>query len=176
MNLDDLKSGWQQAGEPKPDDVLRKMMTKHPAIRRIRVKLVIESVALAALLALYYDAFDGDRKPLYANLLLIISALCYLLTDLAGLFALAPPDTGNGLRDGVEKYLRSLARLSRFAQISAFLYAAGLLAFFASVIPEEKTGFLLLAGVFLFIPFLLSARQWNRHLEQVRTTLGSFSG
>ncbi|SDN05943.1 hypothetical protein [Siphonobacter aquaeclarae] len=174
MNLDDLKSGWQQASDPKKEETLRQMMVTHPSVRRIRIKLLIEVLAMAVLLALYYDAFDGAQKPLYANVLLVVSALCYLLTDLAGLFVLALPDAGTGLRESLVRYLTSLRRFSLLAQGAAIAYAAGLLVFFASVVPPEKYGFLALAGGLLLVPFYFSARQWQGHLKQVQATLLSF--
>ena len=67
MELDDLKSGWQNAGgDLKSETDLQRMtrIANHPSIKKIRTKLIIESIVLLLILFIYYDWFDGNKKQL----------------------------------------------------------------------------------------------------------------
>src|SRR5687768_11128709 len=87
MEQNDLKSMWQ-SDRPvvKNNDVLLSMMQEknHPVLKSIRKQLIIEFIAFSVLLFVYYDFFDGDRKPVYANILLIAALLLILGHNIFG--------------------------------------------------------------------------------------------
>ena len=54
MEFDDLKSNWQHAGKPTKSVAELQLMTRvqqHPRLRRIRLKLLIETVLISAFFA-----------------------------------------------------------------------------------------------------------------------------
>src|SRR5664279_1488164 len=107
MELNDLKSNWQNAGgASKSECELQKMtkITRSPAIQRIRKKLIIETIALLMFSVVYYDWFDGDKKPVYANVLLLSSVLLYILNDVIGYIAIANPISGLNLKLSIQNY------------------------------------------------------------------------
>ena len=65
MELTDLKSGWQNAGEAfknEADLLNMTRITNHPSLKKIRMKLIAETIFLLFFLVIYYDWFDGDKK------------------------------------------------------------------------------------------------------------------
>ena len=74
MDLDKMKSSWRQAGTniKSQDELLT--LTKfggQPGIRNIRIKFLTEFILLLIFMLIYYNAFDGDLKPLWVNIILI---------------------------------------------------------------------------------------------------------
>ena len=58
MELNDLKSGWQNAGGVfKSQEDLQRMtkVTNHPSLKKIRAKLIAETIGLTLFLFIYYD-------------------------------------------------------------------------------------------------------------------------
>jgi len=87
MELEDLKSDWQNGLiAEKSEDDLQKMtrITNHPTLKRIRTKLIIETISFVLFLVVYYDWFDGDKKPFYANAFLVVSLLFFIANDVVG--------------------------------------------------------------------------------------------
>ncbi|MCH5716072.1 hypothetical protein [Niabella hibiscisoli] len=117
MELNELKSGWKNAGGYlRTEEELGKMtkMMNHPVIKRIKTKLLIQTVALLAFLFVYYDWFDGDKKPLYANLALVTGLVLYVLNDIMGYLSLTKPVGKSNLKQSVWDYLARVKRLSFF--------------------------------------------------------------
>ena len=118
MELDEFKSGWRNAGNRiKSQEDLEKMtkLVNHPVIKRIKTRLAIQIVVLLLFLLVYYDWFDGDQKPLYANLALVTGLVLYVLNDVAGYLSLMKPVGESNLRQSVWDYLMRVKRLSFFS-------------------------------------------------------------
>src|SRR5688572_21043177 len=124
MELNDLKSGWQNAsGDSKSEADLRRMtrIVNHPSIRKIRTKLIIEIIVLLIFLFIYYDWFDGDKKPFYANLALVVGLLLYIFNDVIGYISIVRPIRGTNLKLSLENYLSRIKQLSISSVIITFL-------------------------------------------------------
>jgi hypothetical protein len=179
-----MKSTWQNAGDSlrsKADLERMTKVTNHPSLKRIRTKLAVETIALMVILPLYKDWFDGDKKPLFANVLLLGGALLYILNDVIGYISIATPMRGKNLAASIRNYLARIKRLSVLSLITSFLYGASLTIFFASVINFTKEKYLILAGIIiaLVVSIYLSFRTWNRwikNLEQQVTDLNLSEG
>ena len=173
MELKNLKSGWQNAGVALKSEVdILKMtkLTNHPSLKTIRKKLLIETLLLIFLSVVYYDWFDGNKKPFYANLLLITALLLYIANDVIGYISLVRPVRGVNLKLSIEKYLHSIRRLSVFSLGVSFLYSISLIMFFTSVIDftREKRFILLGMIVILSQAILWSARVWNKRIKTLK--------
>ncbi len=154
MELEDLKSNWQNSGSTiKTETDLQKMtkLKRHPSIKKIRVKLIVETIALIFFLLIYYDWFDGDKKSFIINVLLVTSVLLYLLNDVIGYVALLRPVRGINLKVSIQNYLVGIKRISVFSLAVSFLYSICIIVFFTSVIQFTNQKKLLLAGIIIVL-------------------------
>ena len=179
MELNDLKSNWQNAGGPfRSEADLLKMtkITHHPSLKKIRKKLIAESIFLVMFLVVYYDWFDGDKKPFYANMVLAAGLLLYLANDMIGYFAIAKPISGLNLKLSITNYLGRIKRLAAFSLFSSFLYSISLIVFFTSVIhfTREKRFLLLGMLIILFQLMLWSFRVWTKWIKNLRQQVKDF--
>ncbi len=179
MELNDLKSNWQNAGGSfkRESDLLN--MTKiihHPALKKIRVKLIAETIFLLFFLTIYYDWFDGGKKPFYANIVLVTGLLLYVANDIIGYVAIAKPINGLNLKLSVTKYFVRVKRLAIFSLVFSFLYSISLIVFFTSVIhfTREKRLLLVALAVILFQLMFWSFRMWNRRIKSLQQQVKDF--
>ncbi len=179
MDLNELKSGWQKAGGSfKSEADLRRMtrIMNHPSIKKIRTKLVIEIIVLLFILFIYYDWFDGDQKPFYANLALVAGLLLYIVNDVIGLICILKPVNTMNLKESVAEYLMRVKRLSVFSVIIAFLYSISIMIFFASAInfTKEKGLVLVFSSVIMFQLILLSFNVWKKRIDNLKQQVADF--
>jgi hypothetical protein len=179
MELNDLKSNWQNAGGAYKSeaDVLR--MTKiahHPSLKKIRVKLIVETIFLLLFLIVYYDWFDGNKKPFYANMILVAGLLLYIANDVVGYFAIAKPISGLNLKLSIGNYFARIKRLAIFSLAFSFLYSISVIIFFTSVIhfTREKRFLLFGLSIILLQLMLWSFRVWTRRIKNLRKQIKDF--
>jgi hypothetical protein len=176
MDLTNLKSTWKNAGEAvKSEADLQRMTTlaNHPSLRKIRVKLLVEVIALTVFLFLYKDAFDGDQKPLIANILLVSSIVLYLTNNIIGYISVARPVTNGNLKMSLENYFIRIKRLAILSLLVSFLYSIALIFFFTITITFSPAKYLILIGVVITTGILTyfsfrNWRQWIKKLGQQR--------
>jgi len=172
MELDDLKSSWQSAGEgfKKEADILAMTrVSNHPSLKRIRRKLVFEAIILSFMLVVYYDWFDGDKKPVYANVLLVSSLLLYIVNDIVGYISMLNPVNGASIKLSIENYLVRIKRLAVCSLVFSILYSASLILFFTSVIKfTREKNFILLGMLILLTQLMLwSHRVWRNWIRRL---------
>lgn len=180
MELNDLKSGWQNAvGEFKSEEDLQRMtrIVNHPSIKKIRTKLVIETIVLLFFLFIYYDWFDGNKKPFYANLSLVVGLLLYIFNDIIGYFAIIRPIRGANLKLSIQNYLMRVKRLSISSIIITSLYSLSIIIFFTSVITFTKEKGLLLVFSLVVVCQLifLSFRMWRKWIKNLKLQAKDFN-
>jgi hypothetical protein len=181
MELNDLKSAWHEADESSgatKERLLFMLQEKnHPVLRKVRRQLIIETAGWLTLLGAYYTMFDADKKPLWANILLIISILMSIIHNVTGYTASRHIITGNTIKQSLENYLSRLKRYSVVSVVSRLIFGAGLLAFFSSGINFTANKYTLLAILILAVLFqcLLLYRVWVRRLRRIGDTIKSFT-
>lgn len=180
MDLNELKSGWQKAGGAFKSEADLQRMTKimhHPAMKKIRTRLIIEVIVLLFILFIYYDWFDGHQKPLYANLALSAGLLLYIANDVMGFISLMKPIRKTNLKDGIQEYLMRLKRLSVFSVIIAVLYAISIMIFFTSTISftKEKGLVLVFSSVIMLQLILLSFNVWKKRIHKLEQQVADFN-
>jgi hypothetical protein len=180
MELNDLKSGWQTADSAFTNEADLHKMTQvihHPSLKKIRTKLIVETISLVFFLFVYYDWFDGDKKPFTVNVLLVSSLLLYVLNDVIGYFSIARPIRGRNLKLSIQNYLLMIKRLSVFSVIISFLYSISIIIFFTSVIDFTKEKRLILAGIIvvLFQMILLSFKIWAKRIKNLKQQVNDFN-
>jgi hypothetical protein len=180
MELNDLKSGWQNAGENFKSEADLRRMTKivnHPSIKKIRAKLIVETILLLFFLFIYYDWFDGDKKPFYANLALVVGILLYIFNDVIGYVSITRPIRGTNLKLSLQNYLMRIKRLSISSVIITFLYSISIIIFFTSIITftKEKGLMLVFSTVVVVQLILLSLRIWAKWIKKLKLQVKDFN-
>lgn len=179
MELDELKSGWKSAGSRlKSEEDLEKMtkMVNHPVVKRIKTRLTIQIVALLLFLLVYYDWFDGDQKPLYANGALIAGLALYMLNDIVGYISLTMPVGDANLKQSVIDYLTRVKRLSFFSLLVTLLYSSAIMIYFTSTIvfTKEKGLVLLFSTIIIVQLIILSSKLWERWIKKLKQQKADF--
>lgn len=180
MELDNLKSNWKKVGAGKKGQNELSIMTNvknHPNIKKIRIKLIIETILIIVFLAVYYDGFDGATKPLWANLLLIVTTVSYIIVRFIGWLVLRNPIKGDNLKTSLINFQNKLKRMAISVLVTSFLFGSSIILFFASSIDFTKGKYLMLAGMVLSLILLvyLSSRNWFKRVEGINTTLIDFN-
>jgi hypothetical protein len=176
MQPDNLKQQWQNVNSSiKTQNELKSMMFegRHPALKGMRRQVTIETVSSCVLLAVYYDIFDGDRKPFTVNLLLQIAIIVGIILGLIG-YAMARRSVDDkNLIQSLQKKLANLKTYAIVAVAGRFFWAMSLLIFFASVVTFDSTrNWLLIAAVSGFaIQLFFLSKIWIRRIGQLRNTI-----
>ena len=87
MELTELKQVWDTVEIPvKSTDDIKLMLSEnnHPVLKKIRKQLTIEIIGWSVFLICYYSMFDGDHKPIWINIILVVSVLLPLIHNLLG--------------------------------------------------------------------------------------------
>ncbi|QEH42886.1 hypothetical protein [Chitinophaga sp. XS-30] len=176
--MDQLKAAWKGIQTDKTAQApLRAMLqeNRHPVLKSIRRQMIIEIVAFSAILLVYYDFFDGDRRPFYLNLLLAGALLFAIVHSITGYRLARRKIAGDNLRQALEKALSSLQRFAVISVTSRITTAVCLLLFFCATITFNAAKYLLLAGliVVLVIQGWILVRMWAKRIRQLRSTIGS---
>jgi hypothetical protein len=176
MDMNELKSDWQNASSPKHNEKELAAMTtvgKHPQLRRIQVKLVIESVFLILFLPTYYDALDGERRPLWLNLIFLASVLLYILNDVAGFINITQLTRGKSILDALKSLDTRLKKLKVFSLFTSTLFGLSLIAFLSSGITFTALKLAILAGILATMAILMyvSHRIWNQWIARISASI-----
>ena len=174
MENDQLKSMWSNLGDtPKDQQTLKTMKSAH-SFRKMRRQLLIETIAFILFLIVYYDFFDGDKKPLYANIALIAAALFVIIHSFLGYKLATTALHGDTIRHSLTN---SLSRLRKYAFISVssrVFAAACLLIFFTSVIKFTSYKYISLS-IILAIFCLQIIMLWNIWKKRIRKLEGDIT-
>lgn len=178
--MNELKTGWANAGhhfKKKEDLEKMKKMIRHPVIKRIRTRLLMQVAALSLFLLVYYDWFDGDKRPMYANLALVTGLVMYLLNDILGYLLLIKPVGEASLKQSLLEYLTRVKKLSVLSVMVTLLYSTSLFVFFTATIAfsKEKWLTLLFSTVIVFQLIRLSSRLWSRWIKKLNQQIADFS-
>lgn len=179
MEQDALKSAWQNmnAGQ-KTNAELSSMMREqtHPVLKRIRKQLMLEAIFFTIFLFVYYDFFDGDRKPVYANVLLVSAMLLAIIHNIAGYMLTTRSVKGDTIKQSLQGQLLKMKKYAMVSVAGRVLIAACLLFFFISVITFNAGKYWILAGliVLIVIQIALLTAIWVKRIRQMKTTIDLF--
>ncbi len=179
MENDALKSAWQDLPTPqKSNPELKSILheSAHPVLKGIRRQLLIELVGFTAFLLVYYDFFDGDRKPLYANMLLVSAMLLVMAHNIAGYLLTRRGIKGNTIRQSLEDRLGDMKTYAIVSVALRVLAAACLWFFFMSVVTFDAHRYWLLAVVVVLVLVQITAlsRIWLGRLKRMREVIADF--
>jgi len=172
MDLQSLKAGWNKMNyTAKNEKELEKMtaVKNHPVLKRIKTKLVVETLAVSLFLMLYYNGFDGAEKPIFANVLLIFGAAAYILNGVLSFQTIQKPIQGDSLNHSIKNYFNKIKTISKISIGISIFYSCCLLLFFGSTINfnTEKKWILLFFIIVLIQAFFWSSRIWRSWLKKL---------
>ncbi|WP_026629228.1 hypothetical protein [Dyadobacter alkalitolerans] len=170
MNIDELKNDWKNL---KPENT---GMKEQPMIKRgnnqlnaIRLRLAIEMVSYVLFLAVYYTMFDGDKKPVYANFLLVGSFFMVIIHSLMGYLAAKNIVSGEDILQSMTNYHEKLKGYAMVSLLTRTVSLICLLIFFVSSIEldTEKNwtlfGLALLVGIQAYINYKI----WSARIKRI---------
>lgn len=178
MDKDPLISAWGSAGAVRKNTPELTSMIRekdHPVLRSIRKQLLIETIVFGIFLFVYYDFFDGDRKPFYANLLLAGAMLLLIAHNIIGYLFTKRPLRGDNIKKSLIVYHQQLKRYAIISIMGRTLMAVCLLLFFTAEISFHGNKSWMLAVIILLFIVQLSLLSgiWNRRLGKIRRTIRS---
>ncbi|WP_157986649.1 hypothetical protein [Chitinophaga alhagiae] len=179
--MDALRSAWQHLpGSEKQPQELRGMLQEgqHPVLKQLRRQVIIESLLFSIFLAVYYNMFDGHRRPFWLNALLVAGVLLVVLHGLAGYFNAKRPVKAAGLQQALAARLRQLKTFAILSVALRVLSMACILLFFTYTITftvekEIILGWVVLATV---IQFIILAALWNRRIRRLGEAVEELKG
>lgn len=179
MDIDDLKSDWQSAGQESLSEKELAMMTRvrnHPTLRKLRVKFMTEIAGLTAFLFLFYDGFDGAEKPLIINISLVISIIIYITNNALSYFHIQNPLVSGNIREALAKQIRSLKKLAVLSLTSSAVYAAALIFFltYQTAFTQRKYIILSVLIITFLLLFYYSWITWQRKITHFRQLEADF--
>ncbi len=179
MELNELKSTWNTVKTPAVSIKEIQMMlseNKHPVLKDIRKQLTIEIIGWSIFLACYYTMFEGDKKPVWINILLVLSILLPITHNLMGYRFSKYLVQGTNIQESLKNYLSKVKTYAIISILSRQIYLTGLLLFFIYGISFNTNKYLALAMIILIflIQLVISCRMWATRLKNLGNTLQSF--
>lgn len=180
MELDQLKSTWNALDTPaKTAQELKTMLleNQHPVLKDIRKQVTIEIAGWSAFLLCYYTMFDGQEKPIWANLMLINSICCSLVHNAAGYNFSKYLVRDKDIKTSLQHYLSKIRNYALFAVFTRFLSFAGFLVFFTINIQFNTYKYLILAVLIVILTGQLVwlSRLWQKRLSTMRNAVSTFA-
>lgn len=168
METNDLLHAWK-AAEFEPV----KIKVVNPVLQRMRRQLLIEAVAFIVFLVVYYDFFDGDRKPLYANVLLAGAMILAIGYNLLGYVFAKRVIEGESVRGALEVQVRKLKRYAYLSVAGRAMMISCVVGFFCTVIVFNPVKYLMLGGLVVICMVLLymMGEMWRRRIRQLELVL-----
>lgn len=149
---------------------------KHPVLKDIRKQLTIEIIGWGIFLLCYYSMFDGDKKPVWINILLVLSILLPITHNLMGYRSAKYLVQGTNIHESLKNYLSKVKIYAIISIISRQIYLTGLLLFFTYGLSFNRSRYILLVAVLLIflIQLIISCRIWAKRLKSLGNSLNSF--
>lgn len=180
MDINDLKSEWQSAGNSSVDVEKLKLMTKvnqHPALKKLRTELFFDTLILTAFLVFFYDGFDGNKKPILVNAFLIASILIYIGNNVFGYILIKNPVKAENILASLEQHVVVLKRLSVTTIIASVLYATTFTLFFTISLPSSPKKYIAIAVMIIIFGAVRYAnyKRWQNKIDHFHQLLNEFN-
>lgn len=181
MNFDDLKwneSDFQEEQVSKEAMIAMLNVNNHPALKRIRMQLIVESALGIIFLVFYYDFFDGHLRSTIWNVLLILAIGLIPVHNLLGYEVIKNPINGINVINSLKFYLGKIRRysyVSIFARIFALIIIFG---YFLSGLESFETRHYWSVGLLLMpigIQVYLLRQVWAKRIDAIALKYEQFT-
>lgn len=148
----------------------------HPVLKGIRKQLIIETVIFTLFLFVYYDFFDGHRKPLFANVVLVMGLLVAIIHNILGYVLTRRPVMGDTIKESLKVKLASLKTYAVVSVGCRVLVAGCLLLFFMQVVRFTMEKYWMLAAILLvfIVQLVLLGRIWMKRIKRLKAVSDDF--
>lgn len=152
---------------------LRGMIQQHPARKGMRRQMIIEMAALVVFLIVYYDFFDGARRPVASNVLLVAAVGLVILHNAAGYFFSRRVLDGAHLQEMVGRYLQAMRRFAVLSVAARVGMVVCMLLFFCSglVMTGGKMGMIIVVSLIAAGQMIWLGAIWRKRIRDIRATL-----
>jgi hypothetical protein len=176
MDQKDLISAWQAVdAAPKKNTELNSIIQqrRQRVFKRMRKQLLIETLTFIVFLFVYYDFFDGDRKPIYTNMLIIVSMLLVIALNITGYMLAKRSMRGDNIKQSLNEYLSKVKLYAVLSVAGRALMAGCLLLFFTSVIKFNANKYWILAGIIaiLVVQLIALSGMWLKRIGQLKGSI-----
>jgi hypothetical protein len=173
MDQDALLSSWRAANDaPKNSLELKRMISekRHPVLKGIRRQLLIEIIAFTVFLFVYYDFFDGDRRAVYVNVLLVGAILLVIIHNIIGYVMTIQQVKGDNIMQSLHHHLSNMKMYAVTSVTCRTLMTGCLLFFFTSniVFNAHKYWMLMSVIVILIVQMAWLSGIWFRRIRQIK--------
>jgi len=180
MEPDELKHAWDTIETPiKSTGDIKLMLSenRHPVLKKIRMQLTIEIIGWSVFLMCYYTMFDGNYKPIWVNITLIISVLLPLIHNLMGYRFAKYLVNGTTIKESLKNYLSKVKIYAVVSITCRVFFMIGLLLFFThglSFNTKKYISFAIIILIFLIQLFLIY-RLWTKRLNNLKNAVAVFN-
>jgi cation transport ATPase len=176
MENDFLKSAWRRkATEDKNTQDLEKIIRDrgHRVVKKVRRQLIIEVIATVSFLIVYYDFFDGDKKPFLANTFLVMALVFMAGQNIVAFIQFRSEIKGENIGELLNDRVYKMKMYVIGSSILRLLVASSFLVFFVSVIKFTVVKYLILAGAILFFLIQLGVfiRTWSKRIGHMKEAI-----
>ncbi|RPE08467.1 hypothetical protein EGT74_15590 [Chitinophaga lutea] len=168
---------------PKKQEELKGMLLegRHPVLRQLRRQVVIEVSLFTAFLLMYYSIFDGDRKPVLFNVLLVVGVLFVIGHSIFGYFNSRRAIRTGNLREALNVRLKELKTYAWMSVLFRSVSTVFILLYFSmgigvSDFTMEKQVILLGAILILVIQLGVKTNMWLRRIRRLGRVAGELGG
>lgn len=178
--MKELWQKWPQSEElTKSKDQIKVMIRKKAfqTFFKVRTKLIVECLALLALMFIAYTALDPQLNSTQVNLLLIGVLVLGIVNNVILALTTNIKLRGGDIKHSLERVVADFRRQRTFSTIYAVIYFTSVFVFLLARV--ELTFFkALLAGVLLIwtigIRIWFERKQWSKRILQINSLLEEF--
>lgn len=179
MEIDNLKSVWQEISTPqKNKEELNLMLKKnsHPILASIKKQVAIESLGFTAFIFCYFTMFDGADKPLAVNLIIIVAIVLQLFYSYKGYLMQSSFRSSTNLNNDLESFATKLKSYRMEVMLARIIFAVALLIFFSYGINFSTNKFWALGFIIVIFSVQLGLfyRIWNKRINRLELVLEDF--
>lgn len=181
MENDNLKLIWQEIKTPQksPDELSEIVKEKnHPTLRSIKRQAVFELLASILFLCCYYGMFDGIKKPLFINLILVFAISINILNHLKGYRLQQKFRASNTILKDLKNFASKLKSHRLETLISKVILIIGMMIFFTNgmQLTEKKWWIIGFLTIVFIAQLMLLNKIWANRAEKIKLILRDFEG
>lgn len=179
MENDKLKSIWKTIpAQHKSEIELAEMISErnHPILNAIKKQAFVELFAFTLFLFCYYTMFDGEKKPLLANIALVFAIAINMFYHFKGYRLQQLFRSSENVLEDLKRFAVKLKSYKLQTIIAKIIFIAGIGIFFTNGIQltANKWGAIGLIVIIFIIQLILLNRVWVNRIRKIKATIVEF--
>ena len=179
MENDKLKSIWKTIpAQHKSEIELAEMISErnHPILNAIKKQAFVELFAFTIFLFCYYTMFDGAKKPLLANISLVLAISINVFHHFKAYRLQQLFRSSENVLEDLKLFAAKLKSHQLETVIAKTIFIAGMCFFFTNGIEftSKKWWTIGLIVIIFIIQLFLLNRIWMNRIRKIKTTIAEF--